>query len=229
MRFGLQKLTLLDYSGLVACTVFSSGCNFRCPFCHNVVLVNGKEEALEYSMQDIVDFLKKRRILLDGICISGGEPLLHDEIFTLAESAKSLGYKVKLDTNGSFPDKLMRAVDDKIVDYVAMDIKSSPEKYPAVCGNQQFENIEKSVQFLLGSKVEYEFRSTFTGNLHELSDFIGIGNFIKGAKRYYLQKFINSGSTLFGNPQDFEITDAKMLEFLQTVRQFVPNAVIRGY
>lgn len=229
MRFGLQKLTLLDYSGLLACTVFSSGCNFRCPFCHNELLVNGNEKELEYSMQDIVDFLEKRKKLLDGICISGGEPLLHDDVFILAETAKKLGYKVKLDTNGSFPDKLKKAVDDGIIDYVAMDIKNSPEKYPVTCGNQQFKNIEKSVQFLLRNTIDYEFRTTVTGNLHELSDFIEIGRFIKGAKRYYLQKFINSGRTLLGNPQDFEISDEKMLEFLQTVREFLPNAVIRGY
>ena len=229
MRFGLQKLTLLDYSGLLACTVFSNGCNFRCPFCHNELLVNGNEKELEYSMQDIVDFLEKRKKLLDGICISGGEPLLHDDVFILAETAKKLGYKVKLDTNGSFPDKLKKAVDNGIIDYIAMDIKNSPEKYPVTCGNQQFENIEKSVQFLLRNTINYEFRTTVTGNLHELSDFIEIGRFIKGAQRYYLQKFINSGRTLLGNPQDFEISDEKMLDFLQAVKQFVPNAVIRGY
>lgn len=229
MRFGLQKLTLLDYSGLVACTVFSSGCNFRCPFCHNSLLVNSDKNSLDYSMEDIIEFLEKRCNRLDGICISGGEPLLHDETFELVEAAKSLGYKVKLDTNGSFPEKLKQIVESKLVDYVAVDIKNSPGKYFETCGSQQFEKVEQSVKFLLEGKVDYEFRTTVTGNLHEVSDFIEIGRFITGAKRYYLQKFINSGSILSDNPQDFEISDIKLAECLQTVRKFIPHAEIRGY
>lgn len=229
MRFGLQKLTLLDYSGLVACTVFSSGCNFRCPFCHNSLLVNSDKNSLDYSMEDIIEFLEKRCNRLDGICISGGEPLLHDETFELVEAAKSLGYKVKLDTNGSFPEKLKQIVESKLVDYVAVDIKNSPGKYFETCGSQQFEKVEQSVKFLLEGKVDYEFRTTVTGNLHEVSDFVEIGRFITGAKRYYLQKFINSGSILSDNPQDFEISDIKLAECLQTVRKFIPHAEIRGY
>lgn len=229
MRFGLQKLTLLDYVGLIACTIFCSGCNFRCPFCHNSLLVNSDKNSLDYSMEDIIEFLEKRCNRLDGICISGGEPLLHDETFELAEAAKSLGYKVKLDTNGSFPEKLKRIVESKLIDYVAADIKNSPGKYFETCGSQQFEKVEQSVKFLLEGKVDYEFRTTVTGNLHEVSDFIEIGRFITGAKRYYLQKFINSGSILSNNPQDFEISDIKLAECLQTVRKFIPHAEIRGY
>ena len=229
MRFGLQKLTLLDYAGLIACTVFCSGCNFRCPFCHNSLLVNSDKNSLDYSMEDIIEFLEKRCKQLDGICISGGEPLLHDETFELAEAAKSLGYKVKLDTNGSFPEKLKQIVESKLIDYVAADIKNSPGKYFETCGSQQFEKVEQSVKFLFEGKVDYEFRTTVTGNLHEVSDFIEIGRFITGAKRYYLQKFINSGSILSNNPQDFEISDIKLAECLQTVRKFIPHAEIRGY
>ena len=226
---GLQKTTLLDFPGHVAATIFTGGCNFRCPFCHNSLLVNSDKNSLDYSREDIIEFLEKRRKQLDGICISGGEPLLHDETFELVDAAKTLGYKVKLDTNGSFPEKLKRIVESKLIDYVAVDIKNSPGKYFKTCGSQQFEKVEESVKFLLGGKVDYEFRTTVTGNLHEVSDFIEIGRFITGAKRYYLQKFINSGSILIGDPHDFEISDIKLAECLQSVRQFISSAEIRGY
>ena len=148
MRFGLQKLTLLDFPGLVACTVFTCGCNFACPFCHNASLVKGGIP-LPYTLDDIVDFLKKRTGILDGVCITGGEPLMGDGALQLAFEAKKLGFKVKLDTNGSYPERLQEAVDKKLIDYVAMDIKSPREKYSMVCGNDSvLPAVEKSVEIL---------------------------------------------------------------------------------
>ena len=134
MRFGLRKLTLLDYPGQVACTVFTCGCNFRCPFCHNPVLVTGSMADLEYSFADILEFLEKRGKQLDAVCITGGEPLMHEESVLLAQAAKAMGYRVKLDTNGSFPQQLEELIGSKAVDFVAMDIKNSPEKYAQTSG-----------------------------------------------------------------------------------------------
>ena len=142
MRFGLQKLTLLDYPGNVACTVFCSGCNFRCPYCHNSRLVISKNDDLEYSRQDIFDFLETRKGRLDGVCISGGEPLLNPNLKSLMERIKEFGFKIKLDTNGSFPEHLRSIAADGLIDYVAMDIKNSPEKYLQTCGFSDLEKIE---------------------------------------------------------------------------------------
>ena len=228
MSFGLQKLTLLDYPGCVACTVFCKGCNYRCPFCHNASLVEGNG-TLPYSTQDIVDFLKKRTGILDGICLTGGEPLLGDEMLEIAAAAKELGFKVKLDTNGSFPEKLKTAVDKKLVDYVAMDIKAPQSKYPAVCGNSSvLPAVCESVEFLKQKPVAFEFRTTVAATLHEVDDFAEIGEWIAGTERYFLQPFTDSGDILGENAAIYAVTD----EFLQTclaeVQKFVPQAVIRG-
>ena len=148
MRFGLRKLTLLDFPGKTACTVFNAGCNFACPFCHNGSLVRATDE-LPFSFEEIVSFFKKRVKILDGVCFTGGEPLLFAETLELAKCAKELGFQVKLDTNGSFPDRLKAAVADKLVDYVAMDIKSSVAKYAKVCGNSAvIDKVCESVEFL---------------------------------------------------------------------------------
>ena len=228
MRFGLQKLTLLDFPGQVACTIFSRGCNFTCPFCHNASLVNGSDE-LPFTEQEIVDFLKKRQGILDGVCFTGGEPLLCSRVTDLAELAKSLGYKVKLDTNGSLPELLQRAVDKKLVDYVAMDIKTSPEKYAAVSGSDQaLAAVKKSVEFLQSGATEFEFRTTVVNTLHELSDFAAIGQWIGPVKHYFLQPFADSGDILSGNAADFAVSNDFMQKALTEVRRFVPSAAIRG-
>ena len=228
MRFGLRKLTLLDYPGQVACTVFTCGCNFRCPFCHNPSLVTGSESALEYDFGGLLEFLEQRRSRLDAVCITGGEPLMHGDAVLLAQAAKALGYRVKLDTNGSYPDRLRELIADGTLDYVAMDIKNSPDKYSVTSGAELLEKVEKSAGLLLSGVVDYEFRTTVTGNLHETSDFEKIGQWLAGAKRYFLQAFADSGDILGGDAEQFAVSDEQMASFLAAVRGNIPAAAIRG-
>ncbi|MBR2440721.1 MAG: anaerobic ribonucleoside-triphosphate reductase activating protein [Lentisphaeria bacterium] len=228
MMFGLQKLTLLDYPEKVACTVFCSGCNFRCPFCHNPALATGNESILDYSFSDIISFLESRNKKLDGICITGGEPLLYEETIELAERAKYMGFLVKIDTNGSNPERLRTVIEKRIADYIAMDIKNAPEKYEMTSGSKMLEQVKESVSYLLQDKVDYEFRTTVTGNLHTAADFEKIGKWIAGAKRYFLQKFVDSGSILNGNSEDFEVSLEKMKEYQKIVSDFIPSVMLRG-
>ncbi len=228
MMFGLQKLTLLDYPGKVACTVFCSGCNFRCPFCHNPALAKGDESVLDYSFSDIILFLESRNKKLDGICITGSEPLLYEETIELAERAKYMGFLVKIDTNGSNPERLRTIIEKGFADYIAMDIKNAPEKYEMTSGSKMLEQVKESVSYLLQDKVDYEFRTTVTGNLHTAADFEKIGKWIAGAKRYFLQKFVDSGSILNGNGEDFEVSLEKMKEYQKIVSDFIPSVMLRG-
>lgn len=195
---GFQKLTLLDYPGKVACTLFTPGCNFRCPFCHNASLVTHIENTQTYSEEEILDFLEKRQGLLEGVCITGGEPLLQQDIGEFIGKVKNLGYSVKLDTNGSFPEKLIELADSGLIDYVAMDIKNSKEKYALTADVNNFElgKIEKSVEFLLNGKTEYEFRTTVVKELHTIEDIESIARWIKGADKYFLQNFVDSGDLI---------------------------------
>ena len=196
--YGLQKLTLLDYPGNMAATVFTGGCNFRCPFCHNRSLVFLNENDSEIANEDIFDFLKSRNKILDGICITGGEPLLHKGITAFIKRVRDLGLKVKLDTNGSNFEALKRLIDEKLVDYVAMDIKNSPEKYAMTIGleNYDLSEIEKSKNYLLENHVDYEFRTTIVREFHEPEDLRKIGEWIRGAKHYYLQNFEDHGTCI---------------------------------
>ena len=191
---GIQKLTLLDYPGTVACTVFTIGCNMRCPFCHNSLLVTKTEEAEEYPVEEFFKFLEKRRGVLDGVCITGGEPLLHADAGEFIARIKSMGYKVKLDTNGTNPQMLRQLLSDGLVDYVAMDIKSSLSTYERACGIDGIHTdpVKESIDILIGGSREYEFRTTCVREL--LSDEIikEIGILLKGASRYFLQGYVES-------------------------------------
>lgn len=221
---GLQKLTLLDYPSKVACTVFTAGCNYRCPFCHNALLV--EEVKPVYSESDVLSFLKKRVGVLDGVCITGGEPLMQSGIESFVSEIKALGYSVKLDTNGSFPEKLRSVVEKKLVDYVAMDIKNSPEKYALTAGvNADISKIKESVSFLKEGKTDYEFRTTVVDGHHDEKSMEDIGTWLSGAKRYFLQNFVDSGN-LIGNARG--VGEDKMREFLSIVQRFVPSAELRG-
>lgn len=222
---GLMKLTLLDFPGKVACTVFVSGCNFKCPFCHNASLVNAGAENIDEN--DFFAFLTRRRGILDGVCISGGEPTLYNDLPNFASRIKELGYAVKLDTNGSDPEMLERMISLKLVDYVAMDIKNSERGYVETCGGVDFiDRVEKSIDLLLCGNIDYEFRTTVVRELHSENDFEDIGKRISGAKRYYLQKFIDSGDILSCGMS--AASDDDMVRFLETVRKYVPSALIRG-
>lgn len=225
---GLQKLTLLDYPGYVACTVFLSGCNFRCPFCHNASLVTHVDSGQDIPEEEVMAFLKKRSGMLDGICITGGEPLLAHDLEPFIRNAKKLGYKIKLDTNGSSPQRLKRLVETGLIDYVAMDIKNTPEKYGATIGIEGFDTVKirESVEYLLSGPVKYEFRTTVVREFHKREDFEKIGQWISGADRYYLQSFADSGD-LIQNGLHGYIPDI-MKQALDIIRKYVPSAELRG-
>lgn len=221
---GLQKLTLLDFPGHVACTVFLQGCNFRCPFCHNTPLILGTDEILQ---DDIFDFLKKRQGLLDGVAVTGGEPLLTPDIELFFRKIKDLGYKIKLDTNGSFPEKLRFLIDNHLVDYVAMDVKNSKEKYARTAGTDRFlPEVEQSVSILLDGKIDFEFRTTVVDELHEPEDFRAIGQWLQGTKNYFLQGYVDSGDILA--PGLHAASKEKMENCLAFAREYIPTTQIRG-
>ncbi len=187
---GFQKTTLLDFPGRVACTVFTGGCNFRCPFCHNASLVLGHKELTDISEDDFFKFLQKRKGILDGVCITGGEPLMQGDIIDFISKIRSEGFAVKLDTNGAYTDTLAKIVSLGAVDYIAMDIKNSQEKYALTTGLSKMpDGIFDSIQMIMQSDIPYEFRTTVVKELHTIEDIKSIANTIKGAKHYYLQCF----------------------------------------
>lgn len=225
---GLQKLTLLDYPEKVACTIFTAGCNFRCPFCHNASLVTNIPKEGEITEEAVFSFLKKRQGILDGVCITGGEPLLQPEIENFIRRIKELGYAVKLDTNGSFPEKIKYLVREGLVDYVAMDIKNSLEAYARTSGTDDrfLEAIQESVRFLKEGTVAYEFRTTITKNFHNKSCIEQMGQWLIGAEKYFLQAFVDSGDLISANVQGCE--EKEMKEFLSLVKNYIPNTKLRG-
>ena len=229
MKFGgLQKLTLLDYPEHVACTLFTIGCNLRCPFCHNNSLVVGDLAKLEQiSSEEALEFLRKRARVIEGVCITGGEPLLQAGIVEFITQVKQMGYKVKLDTNGTYPDKLAQLVEANLVDYVAMDIKNSKYMYNKTCGCVvEMEDICKSVEFLKSGAVDYEFRTTVTGTFHSDKSIEETAQWLQGAKRWYLQQFVDSGELIDNTVVG---VDAQTMEHYQQIAQkYVPNTQLRG-
>lgn len=225
---GLQKLTLLDFPERVACTVFTAGCNFRCPFCHNASLVVNIPKETEIDEEDFFAFLEKRKGILEGVCVSGGEPLLQADIEEFIKKIKQLGYAVKLDTNGSFPEKLIHLVEHGLVDYVAMDIKNSKETYGITSGVDALNLalIEQSVSYLKEGHVPYEFRTTVTKQFHSKEEFEQIGQWLQGTEKYFLQNFVDSGD-LIGKKVS-GCSEKEMKEFLATVQKYIPSAKLRG-
>ena len=224
---GLQKMTLLDFPGRVACTVFLGGCDFRCPFCHNFELVDGTSPAIMED-EDLKDFLKKRKGLLDGVAITGGEPCLHPALPDLMREIRALGFSVKLDTNGYHPDMLRRILAERLADYVAMDIKNSPGKYARTVGLPALDlaPIEESVRLLMRGDTDYEFRTTVVAQLHEESDFHAIGRWIAGARRYFLQSFTDRDSVPFGNLE--APSPDRMRAYARIAAAYVPDTSLRG-
>ncbi len=225
---GLQKLTLLDYPGKMACTIFTSGCNLRCPFCHNADLVTPSAHSPEQEPEEILAFLQKRVSILEGVCITGGEPLLQDSLDWFLRQIKKMGFAVKLDTNGCFPEKLKCLTEQGLVDYVAMDIKNSPERYAETVGRPSFDlaPVRESVSFLLGGTVSYEFRTTVVKELHQASEFRSIGRWIAGAERYFLQGFLDSGSLLQDGLHGY--SKEELETFRQLLLETIPHTEIRG-
>ena len=224
---GLQKMTLLDYPGHVACTVFLGGCDLRCPFCHNYELIDGSAEPI-MDEQELLDFLKKRQGLLDGVAITGGEPCLRPDLIDLIKEIRALGYPVKLDTNGLHPDVLRTLVEERLVDYVAMDIKNSPEHYAATSGVEAVDlgRIRESISILMEGPVDYEFRTTVIDQLHSAQDMEGIGALIQGARRFFLQAFTDRDSVPFAG---FSAPSAdKMRIYADIVGKYVQEITIRG-
>lgn len=225
---GFQKMTLLDYPGKVACTVFTGGCNMRCPFCHNAFLVTELSHSEHFSQQEILNLIASRKKLLDGVAVTGGEPLLTEDTLDFLARLKDLGLAVKLDTNGSFPDRLQRAVREGLVDYVAMDIKNAPQAYAATAGvpGLALEPIRESVRFLLSGAVDYEFRTTIVAEYHSLEDMEAIGRWIQGARRYYLQSFVDSGNLICQGLHG--VNKASMLALRDTAQKYISCVEIRG-
>ncbi len=225
---GLQKLTLLDYPEHTACTVFFGGCNLRCPFCHNASLVLRSAELPVLTENDLFSFLNKRRGLLDGVCVTGGEPTLQPDLPDFLIKLRKLGFSVKLDTNGTRPQVLEQLLNDGLCDYVAMDIKSSPERYAAVCGvsDLDIEPVLQSAALLMDAHVPFEFRTTVVDELHQISDFETVGQWLAGAPHFFIQCFQDSGDLIgngFSSP-----SPEKLKAILKVLQHYIPSATLRG-
>lgn len=225
---GMQKLTLLDYPGKTAAIIFTAGCNFRCPFCHNASLVTHIDES-SLDEGSVLEFLKKRRGVLEGVVITGGEPLLHADLALFMRKIKTLGYAIKLDTNGSFPDRLAELVDDGLCDYVAMDIKAPLESYADVVGVDAIDTdaIRRSMELLLSGAVEYEFRTTVVKGLHTKDSIERIAHSISGARAYYLQAFKDSGDLIDARGLS-AFSKEEMTDLCDAAKKHLPNVGIRG-
>ncbi len=230
---GLQKMTLLDFPGKVACTVFLQGCNFRCPFCHNSDLLGGSSAPF-MTMEEFLDFLKKRTGLLDAVCVSGGEPTLQKDLPELLKGIKTLGFSVKLDTNGSRPEVLKKLVAEGLVDYVAMDVKNSPARYGETTGVSHFDitPIEESLRFLIEGNVAYELRTTVVAELHSEASITEMGQWLaslvpgKKPEKLYLQCFVDRSSVLQGGLHAPE--EAELRKYAEILTPYVGFASVRG-
>ena len=224
---GIQKLTLVDYPGHPAAILFTGDCNFRCPFCQNAPLVLSSSSEPVIDEDEIFSFLKKRKEMLEGVVVTGGEPTLQRDLIPFLGRLKTLGYLVKLDTNGYRPDVLEKAMESGYVDYVAMDIKTSLDEYPVVAGikNLDVSRIERSVELLKSGAVDYEFRTTVVEPLHHKENFEKIGELLKGCRRYYLQSFVDSGNIIGKNC--FPPSQEQLKNYLKTVSNYIESVSIR--
>ena len=226
--FGLQKLSLLDFPGKMACTVFTGGCNLRCPFCHNASLVTRLNDVEPIDEDEVFALLEKRRGILEGVAVTGGEPLLQPEIEDFLRRVWAQGFAVKLDTNGCYPDKLERILAEGLADYVAMDIKNAPDSYAKTVGVDGFDlaPVQKSVDLLMNGQTDYEFRTTVVRELHTAADMEAIGQWLKGAKRLYLQAFKDSGDLIGGGFS--ACSPEEMKRFRTLLLPAIPDTFLRG-
>ena len=229
---GLQKMTLLDYPGKVACTVFLGGCNFRCPFCHNGELLEADAGQI-MDAEAFLQFLSKRKGLLDAVCVSGGEPTLQQDLPELLKKIKAMGYLTKLDTNGSRPQVLKELVSRGLVDYVAMDIKNSPAGYAQTSGAAvKMENIEESIRFLLSGSVDYEFRTTVVAQLHDAASILEMGQWVAALagdqkiKRWYVQPFVDRDTVRYEGLS--APAEDQLSEFAGILSRFSLQSACRG-
>lgn len=225
---GMQKTTLLDYPGKVATTLFTGGCNFRCPYCHNRDLVMPPADVFAYSMDEIFEHLNKKKKILDGVCITGGEPTLHKDLPEFIKQIKDLGLLVKLDSNGTNPSMLKSLIDNSLIDYVAMDIKHAKDKYNTIACMKTFdiEPIQESINILMEGKIDYEFRTTIMKECHNSQDMEAIGRWLKGAKAYYLQSYKESEQVInpIFSPHSLETLES----FVDILKPYIPNTSLRG-
>ncbi len=226
---GLEKMSLVDYDGFVSATVFTGGCNFRCGFCHNSALVLSSNALPSIPQEDIFSYLQKRQGVLDAVCVSGGEPTLQKDLPLFLDKVKNLGYKIKLDTNGTAPNLIKSLYENGLVDYFAMDIKNDIEEYSSIIGIDDYDtkNVEKSVDFLLNNKAQYEFRTTLIKQFHKEDNIKNIAKWIKGADKYFLQKFKDSENCIKSHLS--AVDDDTAVRFKELLLPFVPNTFLRGY
>lgn len=229
LLLGLTKTTLLDYPGKVAATVFTGGCNFRCPFCHNGHLVTSAFDQDTITTEAVLEHLTKRRNVLQGVCISGGEPTLQADLPEFISLIKELGYDVKLDTNGSHPNVIKQLIDNKLIDYVAMDVKNSKEKYleTACCSKEQLNNVEMSMEILRTSGLPYEFRTTVVRQFHDTEDLKKIAKWIEWTPCWYIQSYKDSENVI---KQGFSAyTKEELDEMVESIKEISNiNVLLRG-
>ena len=224
---GLDKMSMLDYEDYVSAVIFAPKCNFRCPFCHNGDSV--LNSSVEIPFKDIIAYLESRKGLLDAVVVTGGEPTLMPDLENKIRQIKELGYEVKLDTNGTNPELLKRLIDEKLIDYVAMDIKNSKEKYPLTAGSKfvDLEKIKKSIDILKNSGIRYEFRTTLVKEFHDFSDIKGIGELVKGSKKLYLQKFVDREGVIQKGLH--QVDEDIALLYKKDLENYVSEVYLRGY
>lgn len=224
---GLDKMSLLDYEDRVSCVLFCKPCNFRCPFCHNGDLVLKAELVIPWK--DIIEYLNKRKGLIDAVVFSGGEPTLMPDLKEKIQEVKSLGFEIKLDTNGTNPEIVKDLINNKLLDYVAMDIKNEPVLYGMTCGNDavKLDKIKETIQLLMNSGVNYEFRTTLVKEFHQNANFDEIGKMISGARKIYLQKFVEREGCISHGLHEIPIEKAQ--EYLEVLKPYVEKAELRGY
>ena len=227
--FGMEKLSLVDYDGKVCCTLFTAGCNFKCGFCHNGPLVIGVDKLSPLNEDEVLSYIESRKKLLDAVCVSGGEPTLYPDLPKFLEKIKKFGLDIKLDTNGTNPEMIKTLKDNALIDYFAMDIKNDKENYGKIIGTYGYDTkkIEKSVDFLISTNQNYEFRTTLIKEFHSLDNMIAIGKWIKGAIKYRLQQFKETEGCIDKGLSAIDENTAK--SFVSVLKEFVPNTELRGY
>lgn len=225
---GIQKLSMVDFPGKLAATVFTGGCNLRCPFCHNALLVTRLSETPRLPQEEILNFLKGRKGLLEGVVLSGGEPLMQKGASDFLEEVKQMGFAVKLDTNGCYPEALEKILLRGAVDYVAMDIKNCPERYGETVGLSGFDlgPVEESIRLIRESGIDYEFRTTCVKNFHGAQEIAAIGSWLQGSRRYFLQNFVDSGNLIGSGITG--LSEEEMRHFAEIAKPFFGSVNVRG-
>ncbi len=222
---GIQKLTLLDFPSYLACTIFTQACNFSCPFCHNSGMIDAnKASTIDESY--IFEFLSRRKEILQAVCISGGEPFVQDDIFEFIKKIKAMGFLVKVDTNGSFPQKIKYALENNLIDYIAMDVKNSSDKYQLFSSSDiSFDNIQESIELIRNSDIQYEFRTTVAKGLHNENDIHEIGKLCSQCKHFYIQNFRDSQNVLDHSLESF--SQDELYVFRDILKKYIQNVEIR--